>query len=171
MKTITNLAQSRIRFHRSRTVFTVIAILLTTILLMGLGTSAMGLINGQKQMAASQNNYHAVMKNLTAEQLNTLASHMDVEAVQAQEIFAKIQYEKMNGLLTWSDSRKGSIYQGVGNLTAGRLARGARGHLRTAGLFQADACGAQSGNPVFHHLPAGRGRIHHPGVCHLRPGV
>lgn len=121
MKTITNLAQSRIRFHRSRTVFTVIAILLTTILLMGLGTSAMGLINGQKQMAASQNNYHAVMKNLTAEQLNTLASHMDVEAVQAQEIFAKIQYEKMNGLLTWSDSRKGSIYQGVGNLTAGRL--------------------------------------------------
>ena len=42
---ITSLAGKRIRYNKSRTLLTVIAITLTTMLLMALGTSAVGLLD------------------------------------------------------------------------------------------------------------------------------
>ena len=43
MKMINTLAVSRIKYNKSRTILTVISIMLTTVLLMGLGTSTVPL--------------------------------------------------------------------------------------------------------------------------------
>ena len=48
---ITSLAKSRIKYNKSRTILTAIAIMLTTMLLMGLGTSAVGLLDFNRQQA------------------------------------------------------------------------------------------------------------------------
>lgn len=121
MNSLTSLAKSRIKFNKSRTVFTVISIMLTTLLLMSLGTSVVGLINNQKYAVSHTANHHARMKNLTARQLNLLTNHVDVEAVEASEIFARIQYEKMTGFLSLTKAVKGSVFHSAGNLTEGRL--------------------------------------------------
>ena len=47
---ITSLAKKRIRYNKSRSLLTIIAIALTTTLLMALGTSAVGLLNFNKQV-------------------------------------------------------------------------------------------------------------------------
>lgn len=58
------LALSRIRHQKSRTLLTVIAILLMTVLLMGLGTTVMGLMDLNRREAMAENNIHAVLRNL-----------------------------------------------------------------------------------------------------------
>lgn len=121
MRTILSLAQSRLRYNKSRTVLTAIAILLTTVLLMGLGTSALGLLDMNRQQAAADGNVHAVFKNLNSEQVAMLSKHMDVSAVEINEAFASIDYGKMNGFLTYGKQVKEGIYHGVGNLIEGHL--------------------------------------------------
>lgn len=121
MQQLAALAKSRIKFNKSRTALTVISIMLTTLLLMSLGTSVVGLINSQREAVKSTANYHAMLRNVTLPQLETLKNHVDLEAAKASEIFASVSYEKMNGFLTLTKNIKGSIYQGTGNLTEGKM--------------------------------------------------
>ena len=121
-KMITSLAKSRLRYNKSRTVLTVIAVMLTTTLLMALGTSAFGLLDFNKQQAAANSNIHATLKGVSDSQLTKLSNHADIESMETSEIFATVEYEKMNGFLTYSDEVKDGIYHGVGNLIQGDYA-------------------------------------------------
>ena len=116
---ITSLAGKRIRYNKSRTLLTVIAITLTTMLLMALGTSAVGLLDFNKQQAAATTNAHATVKGMTHQQVEKLSNHADVESLKTNEIFATIDYDRMNGYLTYTDEIKDGIVQGVGNLVEG----------------------------------------------------
>lgn len=122
MNTIKTLAASRIKYNRSRTILTAAAMMLTTVLLMGVGTCAVGLFDMAKQQASSENNIHASLSGLNAEQVNKLKNHMDVESLEISEIFATIEYGKMNGFLNCSSQLKGGIYHQLGNLTEGHEA-------------------------------------------------
>ena len=119
---IGSLARSRMRYNKSRTVLTIIAIMLTTTLLTSLGTSAMGLMDMNKQQAAAESNAHATIVNITGEQAEKLSNHLDIESLQLNEIFADIEYGKMNGFLTCSDEIKGGISYGTGNIIEGHAA-------------------------------------------------
>ncbi len=117
---ITSLAKKRIRYNKSRSLLTVIAIALTTTLLMALGTSAVGLLNFNKQQASAASNAHATIKGLTGGQLEKLKNHADIESLETNEIFATIEYGKMNGYLTYSQELKGGIESEAGNIIEGR---------------------------------------------------
>ena len=65
MNVLSKLALGRMRFNKSRTLLTMLAITLTTTLLAGLATSALALFDSQKQQAAAESNRHAVFKNIT----------------------------------------------------------------------------------------------------------
>ena len=82
MSIITSLSRSRIRHNKSRSLLTAIAIMLTTILLTGLGTSVIGIIDMERQQASALSNIHASFNNLTGDQVNMLKNHIDVEAVK-----------------------------------------------------------------------------------------
>lgn len=116
---ITSLAKSRIKYNRSRTVLTAIAIILTTTLLMALGTSAIGLFQFNKQQAAENSNLHATFSQITPEQMNKLENHADIESLELNEIFASVEHGKMNGFLTYKEEIKKGITYGVGELTEG----------------------------------------------------
>ncbi|MDE5933177.1 MAG: hypothetical protein K2H40_11970, partial [Lachnospiraceae bacterium] len=122
MSTIKTLAVSRIKYNKSRTILTAVAMMLTTVLLMGVGTSAVGLFDMTKQEAASESNVHASFSGLSAEQVNKLKNHMDVEALEITEIFADVEYEKMNGSLNCGSQLKEGIYHRLGNLIEGHEA-------------------------------------------------
>lgn len=119
MSTITSLAKSRIQFNKSRTLLTAAAIMLTTVLLTGLGTCAVGILDVQRQQAASVSNIHASFKRLTEEQAEMLKNHMDVEALETNEVFASIEYDKMTGYLSCKEEVKDGIYHGIGNIIQG----------------------------------------------------
>lgn len=116
------LAKSRLKYNKSRTMLTCIAIILTTTLLMALGTSAMGLLDFNRQQASSESNIHATYKGLTEKQVKMLESHADIESLETSEIFASVEYGKMNGFLTYSRQIKGGIYHGYGKLIKGQHA-------------------------------------------------
>ncbi len=122
MKTISKLALGRIKFNKSRTLLTMLAIMLTTTLLAGLVTSALAMFDLQKQQTAADSNRHAVFKDLTLDQADILKDHVDIESIQLSEIFATIDYERMNGFLTYSEDVKSGITNGLGNLTEGKEA-------------------------------------------------
>lgn len=121
-RTITALAQSRIRYNRNRTILTVIAITFTTMLLMALGTCTVGLWNLERQIAEAAGNQHAVFSDLTETQVTQLENHMDVEAMESHELFASVEYGKMNGYLQYQAVLKEGITHEVGNLIEGRKA-------------------------------------------------
>lgn len=145
---ITSLAGSRIRYNKSRTILTAIAIMLTTTLLMALGTSAVGLRDFQTQQAASVSNIHATFNQLTAEQVSKLKNHVDVEALDANEIFASVENGKMNGFLTYGEEMKSGIYYGVGALTEGRYAEEADEICGPKVFFERMGVEARVGNKV-----------------------
>ena len=116
---MTSLAKSRIRYNKSRTVLTAIAIILTTTLLMALGTSAIGLLNFNKMQAAETSNLHGSFGQLTEDQVNKLKNHADIESLEINEIFATVEHGKMNGFLTYKENVKEGITYGVGEITEG----------------------------------------------------
>lgn len=122
MRTITTLATSRIKYNKSRTLLTFIAIMLTTVLLMGLGTCVLGLLDYNRQQAVAEGNTHASFYNLTKKQVDILKNHMDIEALEINETFASVEYEKMNGYLGYGELLKGDIYHRVGNIIEGHEA-------------------------------------------------
>lgn len=120
-KTITALAKSRVSYHKSRSILTIVAITLTTTLLMGLITSAIGLFDVNRQIALEEGNHHAVVRHLNTKQLQMLQNHFDVESLEASLLFAEIDYDRMNGYLSVNSTLKGGIYHGIGSLTEGHL--------------------------------------------------
>lgn len=119
MRTITTLALSRIKYNKSRTVLTAVSVMLTTVLLAGLVTSALGMLDVNKQQALTAGNTHATFSGLSAKQAEMLKNHMDIEAVDISELFATIDYDKMNGTLTCEKQLKEGIYYRAGNLIEG----------------------------------------------------
>ncbi len=119
---MTSLAKSRLKYNRSRTVLTCVAVILTTTLLMALGTSAMGLLDFNRQQAAANSNLHGRYDGINAEQVKMLSNHTQVESLEASQIFASVEHGKMNGMLTYKETIKDGIYYGTGQLIEGRAA-------------------------------------------------
>lgn len=118
---MTSLARKRIRYNKSRTLLTAVAVALTAMLLMALGTSVTGLLDFNRQQAAANSNVHATIQNLTGAQIEKLSNHADVESLETNEIFATIEYGKMNGFLTYSREIKDGIHYGTGEITEGKM--------------------------------------------------
>lgn len=157
---ITSLAKSRIKYNKSRTILTAIAIMLTTMLLMGLGTSAVGLLDFNRQQASALSNVHAVLKNLTAEQVNRLKNHVDVESLETSEIFATVEYGRMNGFLTYTQDIKSGIYHGIGTLIDGRYAEALNEICGPKAFFKRLDTEPVIGNTVtISFRPEGEGKI------------
>ena len=157
---ITSLAKSRIKYNKSRTILTAIAIMLTTMLLMGLGTSAVGLLDFNRQQASALSNVHAVLKNLTAEQVNRLKNHVDVESLVTSEIFATVEYGRMNGFLTYTQDIKSGIYHGIGTLIDGRYAEALNEICGPKAFFKRLDTEPVIGNTVtISFRPEGEGKI------------
>lgn len=100
--TVFTLAISRLRFHKSRTLLTGIAIMLTTMLLTAIGTVGIASFNMNRQ-AVLGSDYHAVFDSLTPDQADVLSKHINVEAMSTMEIFADIVNGKMNGALIYRE--------------------------------------------------------------------
>ena len=108
--TVFALAVSKLRYHRSRTILTGIAILLTTTLLTAIGTSAIAVLDMNRQMAKAMSNYHAAFRLTSAEQLATLSNHINVESLETAETFAKIIDNNTNGFLNCLETVKEGLY-------------------------------------------------------------
>lgn len=101
--TVFSLAISRLRFHKSRTLLTGIAIMLTTMLLTAIGTVGIASFNMNRQ-AVLGSDYHAIFDSLTPDQADVLSKHINVEAMSTMEIFADIVNGKMNGVLIYRET-------------------------------------------------------------------
>ena len=119
MKMISILAKSRLRYYKSRTILTVIAIFLTTMLLNGIVTSAIGIVDANRQFFVKQGNRHAAFLGLDREKVDLLSNHLEVESLELSEIVAEISYGKMSGYLGYSKTIREGIYQATGNLIEG----------------------------------------------------
>lgn len=108
--TVFALAISKLRYHRSRTILTGIAILLTTTLLMAIGTSAIAMLDLNRQTAKAESNNHAAFRLTNTEQLSTLSNHINVESLETIENFAEIINGKMNGYLNCRETVKEGLY-------------------------------------------------------------
>lgn len=100
--TVFHLAWQRLGYNKSRTLLTGIAILLTTMLLTAIGTVGVAILDMNRQIY-SLSDYHASFNGLTSKQVQTLSSHIRVEALQTSETFADIKNGKMNGVLTFTN--------------------------------------------------------------------
>lgn len=110
MKTITALAISRMRYYKSRTIVTIIAIILTTCLLMTIGTAGIGTININRELLLKNGgNQHATVMHVSKEQIKKLENHMSVEALSYQEAFAVVVKDKINASLSYTETVMGNI--------------------------------------------------------------
>lgn len=116
--TIPNLALQRLRYNKSRTLLTGIAILLTTMLLTAIGTVGVAILDMNRQIY-SLSDYHASFNGLTPEQVEILSSHLRVEALDTSETFADISNGKMNGVLTYTDVLRDDRSETADNSTHG----------------------------------------------------
>ncbi|MDE7429591.1 MAG: hypothetical protein K2N00_10070, partial [Lachnospiraceae bacterium] len=108
--TVFALAVSKLRYHKSRTILTGIAILLTTMLLTAIGTSAIALLDMDRQMAKAMGNDHAAFRLTSTEQLATLSNHINVESLETIETFAEIIDNNTNGFLICRETIKEGLY-------------------------------------------------------------
>lgn len=160
MHTISTLAVSRIKYNKSRTILTAAAIMLTTILLMTVGTSAVGLLDMNKQTASAEGNVHATFDDLTPKQVEMLKNHMDVEAVEMKQYFASVEYEKMNGSLNTAKVLKDGIYHSHGNLIEGHEAVSEDEICGPKAFFERMGVEGEIGNKIIISFrPGGEGEI------------
>ena len=96
---------SRVRLLWKRSLLTGIAIMLTTMLLTAIGTVGIATFDMNRQMYSTED-YHAIFKRLTTDQVNILSKHINVEAMNTTEIFADIANGKMNGVLIYQETLK-----------------------------------------------------------------
>lgn len=99
MNTMFKLAISRIKYNKSQSILTIIAIFLTTCLLMSIGTTAIGLIDGQRKIISQQTGNHHASFNVDKSQLEILKNHIDIEALATREKFAQVVKDKMKANL------------------------------------------------------------------------
>lgn len=99
MNTMFKLAISRIKYNKSQSMLTAIAIFLTTFLLMSIGTASIGITDGQQKLIAQQTgNFHASF-DVDESQLEILKNHIDIEALTTKETFATVVKDKMKANL------------------------------------------------------------------------
>lgn len=91
--TVRSLALSKLRYNRSRTMLTGIAIMLTTMLLMAIGTIGTATLDMNRQMYALAD-YHARFGGLTPDQVNVLSNHIQVEALSTTEALRILKMER-----------------------------------------------------------------------------
>lgn len=101
--TVLGLALSKLRYNKSLTLLTGIAIMLTTMLLAAIGTVGVATFDMNRQIYALSD-YHASFDGLTPEQVQILSSHIQVEAMSTNETFADISNGKMNGVLVYTET-------------------------------------------------------------------
>lgn len=160
MRTITTLAVSRIKYNKSRTILTAVAIMLTTILLAGIVTSVVGLQDVNRQQAVGNGNVHATFLDLNKEQVEILRNHMDVEAMDISEMFATVEYEKMNGTLNYGEQLKEGIYYRVGDIIEGHEAVNADEICGPPAFFERMGVEPVIGNKItISFRPHGKGSI------------
>lgn len=158
--TISTLAVSRIKYNRSRTLLTAVSIMITTVLLTAIATSALGLFNLNKMQAQEESNIHATLRGLNAKQTEMLKNHMDVEAAEMTEIFATVEYDKMNGYLSYSTDIKEGIYHQYGNLIEGHAAERADEICGPKAFFERMGVEPVIGNKItISFRPNGEGMI------------
>lgn len=117
MKTIYHLAISRLKYNKGRSILTIVAIALMTTLLMSIGSSALTVIRHQQlEIKESARNYHAAFKGSTADQVFILENHADVESLSTRESVASIELPKLNAVLNFDSTKKGSMLQKGFNL-------------------------------------------------------
>ena len=135
MNTINTLARSRLRYNRSGTLLTAIAFVLTTCLLMAVSSMGIGIYRSQKEIMLHSNlNSHATYLNVTPDQLEVLKRHLEVEALTTTEVYAGVEYEKMNATLRCDEVLLSGI-NGSG-LTEGRFPEAAEEIAGPPAFFQ-----------------------------------
>lgn len=155
MRGIISVALSRLKYNKSRTLLTGAAVFLTTVLLSGLASSTAGIMDIERKQAQAESNVHATFKNINTSQLEILKNHASVEAARANEIFATIEYEKMNGYLTYTEDVKPGIYQGLGNIISGHTPETADEICGPAEFFKRMNTEPQLGNKITISFRAG----------------
>lgn len=160
MNTVLSLALSRLKYNKSRTLLTGAAVFLTSVLLTGLAASTAGIIDMEHKQAQAESNVHATFKALDREQIETLKNHVSVESVKTNEIFATVEYEKMNGFLTYASELKPGIYQGMGNLISGHMPETADEISGPAAFFERmDTAPELGGKITISFRAGGKGEI------------
>lgn len=157
---ITSLAKSRMKYNKSRTILTAVAIILATALLTALGTSAIGLTVSTSSKLHRTAIYMQRSKMITQNQADMLKNHVDIESITINEIFATVEYGKMNGFLTYSNDVKGHIYQGTGNVIKGRLPENENEICGPKAFFKRMNTECKIGNSLnISFRPGGKGKI------------
>ena len=148
MRMISLLAKSRLRYYKSRTILTMIAIFLTTMLLNGIVTSAIGIADANRQFFVKQGNWHAGFLHLNDEKVDLLSNHLEVESLEISEIVAEINYGKMSGYLGYSKTIREGIYHATGNLIEGNEPETADEICGSAAFFERMGVEPKIGNQI-----------------------
>ena len=148
MRMISLLAKSRLRYYKSRTILTMIAIFLTTMLLNGIVTSAIGIADANRQFFTKQGNWHAGFLHLDNGKVDLLSNHLEVESLELSEIVAEINYGKMSGYLGYSKTIREGIYHATGNLVEGHEPEAADEICGSAAFFERIGVEPKIGNQI-----------------------
>ena len=148
MRMISILAKSRLRYYKSRTILTMIAIFLTTMLLNGIVTSTIGIVDMDRQVNVKQGNWHAGFHDLNKEKLDLLSNHLEVESLDLSEIVAEINYGKMSGYLAYSKTIREGIYHVTGNLIEGHEPEATDEICGSAAFFERMGVEPEIGNQI-----------------------
>lgn len=120
MKLMHRIVYSRIRYYKSRSILTLVTLILTTTLLVTIAFTGAGALKITQENASTfYGNHHAAFSGLTTEELTILAHHKDVEALSSREIVATVEKDKINAFLNYNENYFGSITSTA--LTAGRM--------------------------------------------------
>ena len=148
MRMISLLAKSRLRFYKSRTILTMIAIFLTTMLLNGIVTSAIGIADANRQFFVKQGNWHAGFLHMNSEKVDLISNHLEVESLELSEIVAEINYGKMSGYLGYSKTIRKGIYHAAGNLIEGHEPETVDEICGSAAFFERMGVDPEVGNQI-----------------------
>ncbi|GMQ60398.1 FtsX-like permease family protein [Vallitalea sediminicola] len=104
MKTTTNIAVSNLKNNRARSMLISVAIVLTSCLLMIIGTSAFGLVKYNKTNAGQQNGYYeGTYTRVNTETVEKMKHHADFINLGISENVATVKTNDISGNLTYMD--------------------------------------------------------------------
>ena len=109
-----HLAVRRLQYRKSGTLLTAVAMVLTTCLVMTVGTMGLGLVRMQQELTVENyGNHHGHYSNVSWEQLEMLENHAQIESISANELFASVIKDKMNASLGTYEDRIPGIYNRI----------------------------------------------------------
>lgn len=148
MRMISTLAGSRLCYYKSRTILTMIAIFLTTMLLNGIVVFAIGLVDMNRQASAVNGRQHASFIDITEEQKQMLTNHLEVEELGIVEIAAEIAYEKMQGYLLYAETVRGGDIDSDEEIPEGHLPEAADEICGSVSFFERMGVEPKIGNRI-----------------------